>query len=210
MKDAKDKNTAVILVDVQGDFTQLADGSLAVAGTDQAFLDAVTAETVRLKALGYPVIATQDWHPADHISFCTNHEGKAAFETIDLGDREQILWPPHCVQDSDNAQILVDNTLFDAVVQKGMNPEYDSYSGFFDDGGHSTGLGDLLRDKGIQKLMVFGLTTDFCAKFTAMDARSLGFEVDLVPDLCRGVGEETTRAALKEMAAAGVAFKSFS
>jgi nicotinamidase/pyrazinamidase len=206
MTDLKQDRTAVIVVDVQGDFTQLRQGSLAVDGTDQAYLDEVTAETRRLKALGLPVFATQDWHPSDHISFFTNHQGKSAFDTLDLGDREQILWPPHCVQNSRNAEILVDNGLFEAVVKKGMDPEYDSYSGFFDDGGRSTGLDTLLRNRGIQRLIIYGLTTDYCARFTALDARSLGFEVDLVPALCRGVAEETTRAALDEMAAVRVGF----
>ncbi len=85
-----------------------------------------------------------------------------------------------------------------------MDPAYDSYSGFFDDGGHSTVLEDLLRDRGINKLIVYGLTTDYCARATALDARSLGFEVVLIKQLCRGVAEETTRAAIEEMAAAGV------
>ena len=214
MIEKREAHTAVIVVDVQGDFTQLKAGSLAVEGTDQRYLDAVEGETRRLKGLGFPVLATQDWHPPDHISFFSNHEEKSAFEIINLGDkpgeREQILWPPHCVQNSENAEVLVDNRLFDRVVRKGMDPAYDSYSGFFDDGGHSTGLDKVLGEMGVQKVILFGLTTDYCAKATAMDARSLGLEVDLIPDLCRGVAEETTRAALKEMAAAGVVFRSFS
>lgn len=210
MSEKRENRTAVIVVDVQGDFTQLKQGSLAVEGTDQAYIDAVEAETRRYKSQGLPVFATQDWHPADHISFFTNHEGKSAFDTLDLGDREQILWPPHCVQDSENARILLEGSLFDVVVRKGITTEYDSYSGFFDDGGHSTGLETLLRKQGVGHLIIYGLTTDYCARFTALDARSLGFAVELIPSLCRGVAEGTTRAALEEMAAAGVVMRDIS
>ncbi len=91
-------------------------------GTGQDYLDQVTAETRRLKSLGFPVFATQDWHPADHISFVTRHEGHASFDVIDLNGTDQILWPPHCVQDTPNAQVLVDNDLFEAIVKKGWIP----------------------------------------------------------------------------------------
>ncbi len=204
MIDKLEDNTAVIVVDVQGDFTLCNQGSLAVDGTDQAYVNLVEAETRRLKTLGYPVFATQDWHPLDHMSFFSNHEGRSAFDTLTINDTVQVLWPPHCIRDTENAKVLVDNALFEAIVQKGMDPEYDSYSGFFDDGGHSTGLENLLRDRGIKKLIIYGLTTDYCARATALDARSLGFEVVLVRQLCRGVTKETTRAAIEEMAAAGV------
>ncbi|MCA1785506.1 MAG: isochorismatase family protein, partial [Desulfobacteraceae bacterium] len=179
MIDRKQENTAVLVVDVQGDFTQLMNGSLAVEGTGQAYLDQVTAETRRLKSLGFKAFATQDWHPADHISFVTRHEGHNPFDIIDLHGRDQILWPPHCVQNTPNAKVLVDNRLFDAIVKKGMDPRYDSYSGFFDDGGHDTGLDALLKTHGITDLIMFGLTTDYCARATALDARSLGYGVML-------------------------------
>jgi len=204
MIDKKEENTAVLVVDVQGDFTRLMNGSLAVEGTDQAYLDQVTAETRRLKSLGFPAFATQDWHPADHISFVTRHEGHTPFDIIDLDGRDQILWPPHCIQNTPNAQVLVDNRLFEAIVKKGMDPGYDSYSGFFDDGGHDTGLDALLKTHGITDLIVFGLTTDYCARATALDARSLGYGVRLIKDLCRGVAPDTTQAALEKMAEAGV------
>ncbi|MGM0393834.1 MAG: bifunctional nicotinamidase/pyrazinamidase [Thermodesulfobacteriota bacterium] len=204
MIDRKEENTAVLVVDVQGDFTRLMNGSLAVEGTDQAYLDQVTAETRRLKSLGFPAFATQDWHPADHISFVTRHEGHKPFDIIDLDGRDQILWPPHCIQNTLNAQVLVDNRLFEAIVKKGMDPGYDSYSGFFDDGGHDTGLDALLKTHGITDLIMFGLTTDYCARATAMDARSLGYGVRLIKDLCRGVAPDTTQTALEKMAEAGV------
>ncbi|MDD9302250.1 MAG: isochorismatase family protein [Desulfobacter sp.] len=200
----KQENTAVIVVDVQGDFTDLEQGSLAVAGTDRAYIDQVRAKTLGLKESGYKIFATQDWHPQDHISFFSNHKGTAPFETIKIEDRVQVLWPPHCVQETKNADLLVDTTLFDRIVKKGMDPAYDSYSGFFDDGQKSTGLVDALKNQGIQNLIIYGLTTDYCARATAMDALTLGFGVVLIKDLCRGVDPETTRAALENMAAAGV------
>lgn len=207
MSGKKAEDTAIIVVDVQGDFTQVKQGSLAVPGTDQAYVDAVSAKTRQLKEMGYPVLATQDWHPADHVSFFSNHPGRNPFDLLTLDHGDQVLWPPHCVQGTENAGILLDSRLFDRVVRKGMNPAYDSYSGFFDDGGHGTGLEEILREMGIQHLVVFGLTTDYCARATAVDARTLGFGVTLIEGLCRGVAEETTRAALEEMAAAGVVIR---
>ncbi|MEH0021392.1 MAG: isochorismatase family protein [Desulfobacter sp.] len=204
MIDEKEKGTAIVVVDVQGDFTACRQGALAVAGTDRAYLDTVDAETRRLKGLGYPVFATQDWHPGDHISFFSNHENKSAFDTLAMDDRVQVLWPPHCIQDTENAEVLLDNSLFDAIVKKGTDTGYDSYSGFFDDGGQETGLEQMLKSRAIKKLIVYGLATDYCVRATVMDARALGFDVVLVASLCRGVAEETTRAALEEMAAAGV------
>ena len=206
MTDRFEQHTAVIVVDVQGDFTLDRKGSLAVAGTDNTYLAQVDAKTRQYKDLGFPVFATQDWHPAGHMSFFSNHDNQAPYDIIEMDGRTQVLWPPHCVQGTANAELLLSGELFDAVVKKGMDRDYDSYSGFFDDGGKDTGLEGLLRQKGAQKLIIFGLATDYCVKSTVLDARRLGFKVALVRDLCRGVGEETTRAALEEMAAAGVSF----
>nr|WP_320190552.1 bifunctional nicotinamidase/pyrazinamidase [uncultured Desulfobacter sp.] len=200
----KQDYTAVIVVDIQADFTQAMQGSLAVGGADQAYLDSAEAETRRLKALGYPIYATQDWHPADHISFFSNHSNANPYDLIEIEGRQQVLWPPHCVQESPGAQILMEDSLFTAIVKKGMDPAFDSYSGFFDDGKKATGLADILKDAGIKKLIIYGLATDYCVKATVMDAVMLGFDVTLIEDLCRGVAPETTDAALEEMKAAGV------
>lgn len=200
----KMEHTAVIVVDIQPDFTQAMQGSLAVAGADQAYLDAAETETRRLKALGYPIYATQDWHPADHISFFSNHDNANPYDLIEIEGRQQVLWPPHCVQESPGAQLLMDESLFTAIVKKGMDPAFDSYSGFFDDGKKETGLADILKDAGIKKLIIYGLATDYCVKATVMDAKMLGFEVTLLNALCRGVAPESTDAALKEMKATGV------
>ncbi len=193
----------VIVVDVQGDFTECRQGSLAVPGTDETYLDRVEQETRRFKAMGYTVFATQDWHPENHVSFFSNHENARVFDEIKINGKSQVLWPPHCIQGTPNARVLVDNTLFDAIVQKGTHPDYDSYSGFFDDGGDPTGLETILRKRGIKRLIVYGLATDYCVRATVIDALSLGFETVLIEGLCRGVAQSTTRAALGEMAAAG-------
>lgn len=196
--------TGVIVVDVQGDFTLIKKGSLAVPGTKQAYIDKVLTATKQFKIKGYKIFATQDYHPADHISFFTSHEKKAVYETIEIKGRTQILWPPHCVKETPNAGILINNNLFDAIVQKGMDPKYDSYSGFFDDNGAKTGLDDILRSHKITTLVVYGLATDYCVKATAMDAVKSGYEVILIKDLCKGVAEDTTRDALKEMESHGI------
>lgn len=200
----KQDHTAVIVTDIQADFTQAMQGSLAVEGADREYLDAAERETRRLKALGYPVYATQDWHPANHISFFSNHDNAKPYDVIEIEGRHQVLWPPHCVQDSPNARILMDETLFTAIVKKGMDPAFDSYSGFFDDGEKATDLADILKNAGIKKLIIYGLTTDYCVRATVMDAIMLGFDVILIKDLCRGVAPESTAIALEEMKAAGV------
>ncbi|RLC04824.1 MAG: amidase [Deltaproteobacteria bacterium] len=196
--------TGVIVVDMQGDFTLLKKGSLAVQDTDQSYVDKVHTVTKQLKSKGYKIFATQDFHPQNHISFYTSHNDKAPYDTIEIEDRVQILWPPHCVQGSDNADILIDSNLFSGIVQKGMDPKYDSYSGFFDDGGINTGLEELLKSFQINTLIIFGLATDYCVKATAMDAVQLGFNVILIESLCKGVAEDTTLSALKEMKSVGI------
>jgi nicotinamidase/pyrazinamidase len=199
--------TGVIVVDLQGDFTTLKKGSLAVAGTDQSYLDTVFAATETLRKKGYPVFATQDWHPTDHVSFYTNHTGKKAFDVIDVAGKKQVLWPPHCVQKTENARVLLDNKMFVAVVQKGKDKKYDSYSGFQDDGGAKTEMNQLLKKHGIQELIVYGLATDYCVKATALDAVKAGYKVTVIEGLSRGVAPDTTAKALGEMKQAGIAIK---
>jgi len=153
---------------------------------------------------GYPIFATQDWHPGDHISFYTNHPGGKAFEVIEIEGRTQVLWPPHCVQGTENAGILVDNNLFLAVVQKGRDTRYDSYSGFMDDGGQKTEMDEILKRKGIQKIVVYGIATDYCVKATALDAADAGYKVLVIEGLCKGVAPETSAKALTEMKEKGI------
>ena len=198
------QTSGVIVVDMQGDFTTYKNGSLAVAGTDKDFVDKVQKATDMLRAKGYPVFGTQDWHPADHVSFFSNHDGKKAFEAIQIEDRSQVLWPPHCVQGTENARVLIDNNLFLAIVKKGQDTRYDSYSGFQDDGGAKTEMNRILHKNGIKSLIVYGLATDYCVKATAIDAVDAGYQVTVIEGLSKGVAPETTAKALEEMKAKGV------
>lgn len=197
--------TAVIVVDLQGDFTTWKNGALAVPGTDWGYIDSVRRATEALKRQGLPVFATQDWHPADHVSFYTNHPGGKPFDLIALGHRSQVLWPPHCVQGTEKAGLLLEETLFEAIVQKGRDRNFDSYSGFKDDGGSPTGLEELLQGCGVRELIVYGIATDYCVKATALDAVAAGFRVSVVEPLCRGVAPDTTAAALAAMREMGAA-----
>jgi nicotinamidase/pyrazinamidase len=197
-------NIGVIVVDVQGDFTTWKDGSLAVGGADEAYVNKVEETTKTLDREGFVIVGTQDWHPADHVSFFTNHEGKKAFEAIQIDGRTQVLWPPHCIQGTKNARVLVDNNLFLAVVKKGQDSRYDSYSGFKDDGGARTEMDKILKRNMVKKVVVYGLATDYCVKATAMDAADAGYRVIVVEDLCRGVAPDTTQKALEEMKAKGI------
>lgn len=201
------QTTGVIVVDMQGDFTTYKNGSLAVAGTDKAFVDKIQKATEELSAKGYTIFGTQDWHPESHISFFSNHAGKKPFEAIQIEDRTQVLWPPHCVQGTENARVLIDNNLFLAVVKKGQDKRYDSYSGFQDDGGAKTEMNQILHKNGIKELVVYGIATDYCVKATAIDAVDAGYKVTVIEGLSKGVAPETTAQALEEMKAKGVIVK---
>jgi nicotinamidase/pyrazinamidase len=194
----------IIVVDVQGDFTKFKNGSLAVEGTDEAYVKAVDENTKKLKAAGFPIYATQDWHPANHTSFFANHKGKKAFDVIKLHGKDQVLWPPHCVQKTPGAEVLLDNKLFKAVVKKGMDPQYDSYSGFQDDGGKKTEMDGILKKDGIKKVVVYGIATDYCVRATALDAVDAGYAVVLIKNLCRGVAQDTSQKAIDEMKAKAI------
>ena len=198
------ENTGVIVVDVQADFTEQKSGSLAVPGTDAQYVGDVETATRRYLDQGHFVYFTQDWHPADHISFFTNNRGTEPLEVIEIEGRPQVMWPPHCVQDTPGAEILIAAKGLIKTIRKGMDTRFDSYSGFADDGGHRTKLDELLRQDGIKKLIVFGLATDYCVKATVLDARKAGYPVLLILDLCRGVSPETTESAIKEMKGEGV------
>lgn len=193
---------ALILVDIQNDFCP--GGALAVTRGDEVV--PVANELAKKFEL---VVATQDWHPADHGSFAANHPGKQPYEVIDLHGLEQVLWPVHCVQGSPGAAFVdaLETGAITRVFQKGTDPTVDSYSGFYDNGRRkATGLGDYLRGRGVDQVYVLGLATDYCVKFTALDAASEGVDTYLVEDGCRGV-ELTpgdSEAAVTEMRDAGV------
>ncbi|MCX8021763.1 MAG: isochorismatase family protein [Syntrophorhabdaceae bacterium] len=198
------KKTGVIVVDIQGDFTTWKRGALAVEGTDGAYIKSVEHATRTLKEKGCKVYATQDWHPPDHVSFYTNHPGKNPFDVIDVNGRKQVLWPPHCVMGTYGAEILIENKLFDAIVKKGQDPHFDSYSGFQDDGGKKTEMDEVLRASHIEGVILFGLATDYCVFATAKDAKENGYRVVFIEGLSRGVGKDTTRNAIKEMKDMGI------
>ncbi len=194
----------IIVVDVQGDFTKWKSGSLAVGGTDEAYVQTVEDNTKKLKEAGFPIYATQDWHPANHVSFSTQHKGKKAFDVIKVHGKDQVLWPPHCVQNTPGAEILLDKKLLKAVVRKGMDPQYDSYSGFQDDGGKRTEMDPLLKKAGIRKLVVYGIATDYCVRATALDALAVGYKVIMIKNLSRGVAPDTSQKAVEEMKTKGI------
>lgn len=174
---------ALILVDLQNDFC--AGGALEVPDGN-----AVVPIANRLMPLFDLVVATQDWHPANHESFAANHLWRKPGQVIDLHGLPQVLWPIHCVQNSFGAEFVSDlhTHLIDKVFQKGTRHDIDSYSGFFDNGHRfSTGLGDYLKDQNVQEVFVLGLATDYCVKFTTLDAIQLGFKTSLIVDACRGV-----------------------
>ncbi len=193
---------ALILVDLQYDFCK--GGALAVPQGNQVIPIANSLmDDFDL------VVATQDWHPADHGSFAANHWWRKPYQVIDLHGLSQVLWPIHCVQDSFGAMFLkeLNTEKIDKVFQKGTNKEVDSYSGFFDNGRRqSTGMGDYLKEKGVDAVYVMGLATDYCVKYTALDAVDLGFKTHLILEGCRGVNlkEDDSDKAVKEMEEKGV------
>ncbi|UZD23098.1 bifunctional nicotinamidase/pyrazinamidase [Algoriphagus halophytocola] len=196
------KNSALLIVDVQNDF--LPGGALAVANGDE-IIPVINSLQQKFDF----IVATQDFHPENHGSFAANHPGKKPGEPTTLNGLEQMLWPVHCVQGSFGAEFHADlNTKkWKETVQKGKNPEVDSYSGFFDNARmEDTGLSFFLKSHEIQRIFVTGLALDYCVKFTAMDAVSLGFETYLVRDASRAVNLSAGdgEAALEEMKQAGV------
>jgi nicotinamidase/pyrazinamidase len=210
ISDLNDNKIGAIVVDVQGCFTQAKNGSLAVPNSDDAYIKKVNSVTQFLYDNGVSIYATQDWHPKNHMSFYTNHAGKKASDVIPLSPEKglkknnQVLWPPHCEQNSGSAEILVKNSLFEYVQKKGTNPNYDSYSGFEDDNGQSTGLEARLKKDGIKRLIIYGIATDYCVKETALDAKKAGFDVVFVKELSRGVAEDSIKAAIEQMKSAGI------
>lgn len=193
---------ALILVDIQNDF--LPGGALAVPDGDR-----VIPLANRLQAVFPLVVATQDWHPANHGSFAANHPGRNVFEVIELNGLPQTLWPVHCVQGTPGAELAatLDHDRIAKIFPKGTDPGIDSYSGLFDNGHRrSTGLGEWLRLQGVTEVFVCGLATDYCVKFTALDAVKMGFKTHLVEDASRGVNlqPDDVKEAVEAMKHAGV------
>jgi nicotinamidase/pyrazinamidase len=193
---------ALILVDLQNDFCP--GGALPVADGDS-----IIPLINTLQSKFELIVATQDWHPPDHGSFAANHAGKKPGDEIELNGLPQILWPTHCVQHSHGAELVaaLDQSRITKIFQKGTDPAIDSYSGFFDNGHRkSTGLGEWLTDRRVRSVSICGLATDYCVKFTALDARRLGLETSFLQDACRGVNLKAgdVESAIEEMRRASV------
>ena len=191
----------LIVIDVQNDFCP--GGALAVADGDR-IVPGINARMAAFKT----VVLTQDWHPAGHSSFASSHPGKAPYETTQMAYGPQVLWPDHCVQGSDGARfhpaLVTDPAAL--ILRKGMTPEIDSYSAFFENDRETpTGLEGWLRSRAVSRLTLVGLAMDFCVQYSALDAARLGFEVVIEPDLCRAIDlDGSLEAAETAMRAAGV------
>ena len=193
-------NEAILVIDVQKDFCP--GGALAVAGGDDivAPINALVPE--------YPVrVFTQDWHPADHQSFASQH-GADPFTTTEMPYGTQVLWPDHCIIGSDGAAFhpKLNTDTADMVIRKGFRREIDSYSAFFEnDHTTPTGLEGYLRSRGVDTVALVGLATDYCVNFSAVDAAKLGFKVTVIESLCRAIDMDGSLAAARDgMAASGV------
>ena len=188
---AVDDKSVLIVVDVQNCF--LPGGSLAVRDGDQ-----VVPVINRIALKFAHVVLTQDWHTPGHISFASAHPGKAPFEVIKLPYGDQVLWPDHCVQGTSGADISKEISIAHAelVVRKGFNKNMDSYSAFLEaDHNTPTGLAGYLKERGLTRVFVAGLATDFCVAWTAMDAQRLGFESFVIDDASRGIDNRGSLAA---------------
>jgi nicotinamidase/pyrazinamidase len=192
---------ALIVIDVQNDFCP--GGALAVPGGDE-IVDGINALMYDASA----VVLTQDWHPSDHSSFASQHDGLDPYALTEMPYGPQVLWPDHCVWGSEGARfhpkLHVDPA--DLIIRKGFRKEIDSYSAFFENDHQTpTGLEGYLKTRGITKLTMVGLATDFCVNFSAVDAAKLGFDVTVKLDLCRAIDlDGSLAAALSGMTAAGV------
>jgi nicotinamidase/pyrazinamidase len=198
---AIDDSSVLLVIDVQNCF--LPGGSLAVKDGDQVI------PVINRIARGFAnVVTTQDWHTPGHISFASSHPGKKPFDVIDLPYGKQVLWPDHCVQGTAGAALSKDLKIPQAelVLRKGFHKNVDSYSAFMEaDGKTTTGLADYLNARGLRRVFVAGLATDFCVAWTALDARKAGFETYVIEDACRGIDTNGSLAkAWADMARAGV------
>ncbi|HEU0222396.1 MAG TPA: bifunctional nicotinamidase/pyrazinamidase [Paracoccaceae bacterium] len=193
-------STALLMIDIQNDFCP--GGALAVPEGD-----AIVAGVNAIQDDYAVRVLTQDWHPAGHLSFAANHEGAAPFSTIEMPYGPQVLWPTHCVQGSRGAEFHPGlRTDADLVLRKGFRAEIDSYSAFFEnDRSTPTGLAGYLRERGVEAVVLVGLATDYCVRFSAVDARRLGFAATVLTGLCRAIDLQGSLAeAEAEMAAEGV------
>ena len=191
----------LVVIDPQNDFCP--GGALAVEDGDQ-----IMSSINEMMAAHDLVVLTQDWHPQGHSSFASSHPGKAPLEMIDMPYGPQVLWPDHCIQGSEGAGFhpTLDISRASAIIRKGMNPDVDSYSAFFEnDKVTQTGLAGYLREFGCTHLTMAGLATDFCVAWSALDGAAQGFEVEVRLTSCRAIDfDGSLGAAVKNMRGAGV------
>jgi nicotinamidase/pyrazinamidase len=191
----------LIVTDVQNDFCP--GGALAVPRGDE-----VIAPIHRIAPLFEHIILTQDWHPANHTSFATEHPGKQPFEAVELSYGRQTLWPPHCVQGSAGAEFhpALQLTGAELILRKGFRPQIDSYSAFFEnDRATHTGLAGYLREREFNRIFLAGLAYDYCVGYSALDARRLGFAPFIVRDACHAIDLNGSVAAIEsDFASSGV------
>ncbi|OGT45332.1 MAG: nicotinamidase [Gammaproteobacteria bacterium RIFCSPHIGHO2_12_FULL_41_20] len=192
---------AFIIVDLQNDFCH--GGSLAVPDAN-----AVIPVINQLQPYFDLIIATKDWHPQDHTSFATNHPGYKVGDVVTVDAIPQVLWPCHCIQNTPGSDfhVQLDTSKINKIIFKGADKAIDSYSAFFDNAHRrETGLKDYLHDRHVDELYLAGLATDYCVKYTALDALALGYRVNIIEDACRGVALHPgdIAKAIEEMQAAG-------
>lgn len=189
---------ALIIVDMQNDFCP--GGALAVEYGD-TIVEGINAIALKFNV----VVTTQDWHPQNHGSFASNHKGAKPYDVGTLSGRSQVFWPDHCVQNTKGAEFHPNLQVSGRNFVKGTHPAADSYSGFFDDDGTSTGLDEYLKSIKVTQVYICGLATDYCVKFTALDALKQGYGVVVLEDLCKGVNIDPSdgKKALEELRRAG-------
>jgi nicotinamidase/pyrazinamidase len=174
---------ALIIVDMENDF--MPDGALGIPGADE-IVPLINALIPQFSL----VIACQDWHPADHVSFAASHPGKKPGDHINVKDLDQVLWPVHCVRNTYGAEMVagLDKEKIAAIFYKGTDKNIDSYSAFFDNARlKSTGMGDYLKSRGVNAIYLVGLATDYCVLYSCLDAIDLGFNVHVIIDACRPI-----------------------
>jgi len=191
---------ALLIIDLQNDF--MPGGFLAVPNG----FHCIEAANIAMKYFSI-IVASKDWHPAHHLSFASEHLEKKPGDVIDLGGLKQTLWPIHCVQNTFGAAIVknLDQKKIQHVVTKGEDPKLDSYSAFFDNAHrNATGLASYLDLYGIDEIFILGLATEYCVKFSALDAIALGLKTNVIIDGCRGINSTDVAHAIEEMTQAGV------